>query len=78
MYLGEQNVKRVFLYLNCLYIGSLMFLANQAYSPIMPFGGLLGDSRYIEFSPDIPRVQELSLGEAIRGSDVSTVEKNLF
>lgn len=55
-----------------------MLIADQIYSSIMPFGGVLGDSRYEKSLSGISRVQELSLRENVRGPDVPTAERNLF
>lgn len=44
----------------------------------MPFVGLLGDNRCRESLRDMSRVQEWSLGEAIRGPDVTVIERNFL
>lgn len=45
---------------------------------MIPFGGLLGDNSGRESPSDMSCVLKSSLGEAVRGSDIIVVERNLL
>lgn len=75
---GIEKNQRAFFTLIYLYIVTPKLFAYQSYLPIVPSDGLLGDNRYRKSPYDIVRVQELLLGETVRGLNVTVIERNLL
>lgn len=60
------------------YIGAQPYFINWGYPLAMFLDKLLEDNRYKQSLLDLSRVLELSLKDAIRGPNVTAIERNLF
>lgn len=61
-----------------LHIATQPHFTDQGYLLVVPLDRLLGDSRYKESLSGLTRALELSLGETVKGSDVTAVERDLL
>lgn len=78
MYFSSVIEIRFFFYLNLFICSNSEVFCNHNPFLIMPFDRLLGDNRYRESPYNMSHVQELLLGEAIKGSDLTVMERNLL